>query len=558
MSNSVTGSDGMIPIQEPDIPHRLWFMGDIWLGDDAAGKYVARVDDLVYEVSGGSVVIYRVVSVNDEDLTPVFKEVIVKVESSTLTEADVLFGLVGNSQADTYRVYVDKSTNPYTMCVDQRLQVNGTMTKYAKIFKGAILTDKGTVVSKVYDNSGNYISENIPLEVVAINSHDNYAIKSIPPCKTTHDLVDGEIVTVVLYSDNGGVVSKKQLLVENTGFIRDSNANTRYVSHISLETVFLKQGDGHVIQYPVNLPLNNINLMGVVHYSDGSTMRLPIDGRKFKLAGLNEFVSTIVGQKAELVLIYMLGANEVAFGTTTTDEKAITEPYELEVVDQDIDLSVKLYAYPEWLNENDGYRLNFYLYTQDRSLWYKVTDLVQFDNRTDAIDGTAYGYRQQKTVYINMKDVSPTYKSYIHVQNIDLVLLRRPYNREPTWRIKSVANENYQYFGDGLFAITLGDENGQYIDLSNGIESVEEWLKVIYEANQPMYDSVYEKSYPMPTHFYLTVGTETRKYIVDRDWNTYLPIENKPTLYKNAGIRFTREIGGNVLHLMYVELPIVE
>ena len=119
MSNSVTGSDGMIPIQEPDIPHRLWFMGDIWLGDDAAGKYVARVDDLVYEVSGGSVVIYRVVSVNDEDLTPVFKEVIVKVESSTLTEADVLFGLVGNSQADTYRVYVDKSTNPYTMCVDQ-------------------------------------------------------------------------------------------------------------------------------------------------------------------------------------------------------------------------------------------------------------------------------------------------------------------------------------------------------------------------------------------------------------------------------------------------------
>ena len=90
MSNSVTGSDGMIPIQEPDIPHRLWFMGDIWLGDDAAGKYVARVDDLVYEVSGGSVVIYRVVSVNDEDLTPVFKEVIVKVESSTLTEADVL------------------------------------------------------------------------------------------------------------------------------------------------------------------------------------------------------------------------------------------------------------------------------------------------------------------------------------------------------------------------------------------------------------------------------------------------------------------------------------
>ena len=119
-------------------------------------------------------------------------------------------------------------------------------------------------------NSGNYLTDTIPLEVVAINSHDNYAIKSIPPFKTTFNLEDGEIVTAVFYSDDGGVVSKRQLLVENTAFIRSQNASMRYISHINLECSFLSDPNSNVINYPVNLPVNSINMMGVVNYSDGS------------------------------------------------------------------------------------------------------------------------------------------------------------------------------------------------------------------------------------------------------------------------------------------------
>ena len=555
---SIIGTDGKNPIYDEDIPHRIWLMDDIWLGDSAEGKYVVKPKDLVYEIIGGNTTLYRVVSVDEETLIPTLKETIIKVDNATFLEADILFGVGPGTQADTYRVYIDKSTSPYTLCVDQRLQVNGTMTKTAKIFKGSTVNSSGEVISMLYDNSGNFISENIPLELVAINNHDNYAIKSIPPCKTKADLVDGEIVTAVLYGDDGGVVSKRQLLVENTAFIRNRDVSVKYISHISLECGFFSENNDHLIEFPVNLPLNSINLMGVVHYSDGSTFKLPVDGNKFQLAGLNDFVSTIVGQKVELVLIYTLSDDEVAYGTIVGEKHTMTEPYELLVTDINLDLSVKLFCYPEWQSEAAGYKLKFYMFSQDRNLWENVTPLVQFDDRTEALDGKLYGYKQFKTVYLNMKDVSSTYKNYTHVQNIEVILLRKPDGRNSLWKVKSVADENLPYYGEKTFAILKKINNSYALKIDNEKNDVSEWLKSFYDVNTPMFNSLYETTYPKPTHFYLTVDGVTTKYMVERDWNKELILSKKPSLYKNAIILFTREVGGKILYLNAIDMPIVE
>lgn len=555
---SIIGTDGKNPIYDEDIPHRIWLMDDIWLGDSAEGKYVVKPKDLVYEIIGGNTTLYRVVSVDEETLIPTLKETIIKVDNATFLEADILFGVGPGTQADTYRVYIDKSTSPYTLCVDQRLQVNGTMTKTAKIFKGSTVDSSGEVISMLYDNSGNFISENIPLELVAINNHDNYAIKSIPPCKTKADLVDGEIVTAVLYGDDGGVVSKRQLLVENTAFIRNRDVSVKYISHISLECGFFSENNDHLIEFPVNLPLNSINLMGVVHYSDGSTLKLPVDGNKFQLAGLNDFVSTIVGQKVELVLIYTLSDDEVAYGTIVGEKHTMTEPYELLVTDINLDLSVKLFCYPEWQSEAAGYKLKFYMFSQDRNLWENVTPLVQFDDRTEALDGKLYGYKQFKTVYLNMKDVSSTYKNYTHVQNIEVILLRKPDGRNSLWKVKSVADENLPYYGEKTFAILKKVNNSYALKIDNEKNDVNEWLKSFYDVNTPMFNSLYETTYPKPTHFYLTVDGVTTKYMVERDWNKELILSKKPSLYKNAIILFTREVGGKILYLNAIDMPIVE
>lgn len=557
MSN-INSTDGKTPIYDPDIYHRLWYMGDIWLGSgEAEGKYVVKKNDLVYDLNGGAITLYRVVSVDDETFEPTFKEALVNTDnlSETISNSDILFGVNSSSQADTYRIYLDNTTTPYTLCVDQRLQVNGTMTSYAKIFKGGL---EGETISKLFDNSGNYISDAIPLEKVAINNHDNYAIKSIPPCKCTHDLADGEVVTVVLYSDDGGIVSKRQLLVENTSFIRRLNTSTKYITHISLDSILLNPYDDRMIDYPINLPVNSFNMIGKVHYSDGSTISLPIDGNKFTLAGLNDFVATIIGQKVNLVLMYTLGKDEVSFNTVVGEHNVITEPYSLKVIDPDDEMSVKLFCYPVWVNENLGYTLRFYMYTQDRSLWYDVTDYVNFSDQTGEVDGTLYGYRQQKTVYVNMKDVSDSYKPYIHVQNIDVVLMRKPNGRETMWKVKSDTNTG-KYFFD-MVAIKSSDINTGvwYVNIKNNKETVKEWLDAIYGIQEPMFNEAIENTYPEPTHFYLTVDDEIRKYEVQKDWDKNLELIHEPTLYSNVKIRFTRELGGNVLHLALVEIPVVE
>ena len=111
---SIIGTDGKNPIYDEDIPHRIWLMDDIWLGDSAEGKYVVKPKDLVYEIIGGNTTLYRVVSVDEETLIPTLKETIIKVDNATFLEADILFGVGPGTQADTYRVYIDKSRSEIT------------------------------------------------------------------------------------------------------------------------------------------------------------------------------------------------------------------------------------------------------------------------------------------------------------------------------------------------------------------------------------------------------------------------------------------------------------
>jgi hypothetical protein len=189
---------------------------------------------------------------------------------------------------------------PYRLAVDKRLRIAGSMVTTCRIFKGIDLSKDGIVISGVYNQNGLMLSQNVPLEL--ISKSDNVSIKNVSRCFTTYKLNDGEIVTVVFYDSDGFVVHKKRLLIENTGFILGTESDIRYVSHIALDTPFLSSAKDKRIDYPINLPLSTINLIGVVYYNDGTINRLPVDGTKFSIMGLDNYNSTILGEKSELVL----------------------------------------------------------------------------------------------------------------------------------------------------------------------------------------------------------------------------------------------------------------
>lgn len=541
--NGVVGQDGITPVYNPEGRWCIWGHHEMYLGGAGENRYVPKLHDYVIEY--GTYTTYIVDHLDPITLIPTLREIRPANMSFSFTETDILFGVGPGTAADTYRVYVDKSVMPYVMNVDHRLKVNGTMCHHAKIFKGSDLTSNGNIVSKIYDNSGNLISQDIQLELVAIDSHLNYSVKAINTCNTTEDLLDGEILTAVIYSDNGHVVSKRQLLVENTSFIRSVNVSQKYVSHISVTCPFMSPTMDNVIEFPLNIPLNALNLMGNVHYSDGSILRLPVDGSKFRMYGLEQYISSIIGQKVDLALSYALSPNEVAYAGVTSDGHYVTEPYSLQTINPNNSYSVKLFGYPVWINEATGYQMQWWLFNLDRNVYFDVTPYVVFAINTGPYDPKGYGYLQRKAVSINLSDISGAFKPFVHTQLVDIVLNGAPNQVVSRWTVSSETNGVRPAYGAGLFATKIDNAS---IKVDSGLTTLASWLQNTYSQTYPLTDRATEVNPPTPTHFAIHYNTTVVTFPIS-NWNSNLNVGVDIAVDKTIFIRFFKRVGASDMQL---------
>ena len=537
-SGPVVGSDQKSPVYDPEGRWCWWNISEVWLGPSypAYKRYVPKVLDFISDFNGENYTVYVVDHLDPISLIPTLREIRPANMAFSLSETDVLFGVGPGTQSDTYRVYIDKSVMPYVMAVDVRLKVAGSMCSYCKIFRGSDLGNTGKTISAVYDSSGKYVTDNIPLEIVAIDSHVNYSIKTVTVCHTVSDLIDGEMVTAVIYSDSGHVVSKRQLLVENTSFIRSSNASLKYVSHISIETPFLSPTLDHVIDFPLNIPIKALNVVGVVHYSDGSILKLPVDGSKFKLHGLEQYLSTIVGQEVELVLSYSLSKGEVAYAGITGDGKYITEAYGLRTINPNNSYTVKLFGYPIWIDDVSGYSMKWWLFNLDRNLYFDVTSLVTYSDQTGPFNPLGFGIVQKKTVSINLHDVSGAFKPFLHTQTVEIALNSRPNELETCWTIATELLGNRPVYGTRISAKQI---KPKIINISSGFTNYRDWLDNIYIKTYPIIDRTIEVNPPKPNHVIVSYGSSSVEIHVDF-WDKDITFLNGIPLYSTISLRFIK------------------
>ena len=528
------GTDGIVPVYNPEGRWCYWSISEIWTGEQGANRYVPKVND--YVIDPATFTTWIVDHLDPITLIPTLRIIRPANMSFSFSETDVLFGVGPGTQSDTYRVYIDQSVTPHVLAVDNRLRVAGSMASYVKIFKGSDLNETGNVISKVYDSSGNYISQAVPLELVAIDNHVNYAIKTVKVCHTTEELMDGEIVTAVVYSDTGHVVSKRQLLVENTSFIRSLNVSQKYVSHISLECPFLSQSVDNTIEFPLNVPLNALNMIGVVHYSDGSTLKLPVNGSKFTMHGVDQYVSSIVGQRVDLVLSYALSDNEVAYANTNVNGRYVTEAYFLLTTNPNNSYSVKLFGYPYFIDENNGYQMRWWLFNLDRNISFEVTPFVRFSENTGSYDPKGYGYLQRKSVSLNLRDVSAAFKPFIHTQLVDIVLNGPPTSDNNPWSVSHESISTRSPFGVGLFAKRIGNNQ---INISSNFTDFLEWKDHFYKQTYPLVNNRTELVPPNPTHFVINYEGIDTEYQID-DWSANLNVSSAVLIYKTVSIKFIK------------------
>jgi hypothetical protein len=549
----VVGIDNIAPIYNPYDRWQSWNINEVYTGTIGAGKFVPKIDDIVFEIVGNSIIRYIV---RDIDPTTMIAQLQRETLANTddLSQEDIIFGVGVSTPSETYRVYVDKSVIPFTLTIDARNKIYGSMSNYCKIFKGTDTSTGGQVISRMYDTVNNFLGENIPLEVVAYDNLTNLSIKTVAPAFTNANLTDGEIVTAVIYNDQGGVVSRRQMLVVNTAFIRSADASKKYVTDISLRSLFMSPVNDRLIEYPVNVPLAGLNLTGRVTYSDGSYKEYPVDNTRFSIYGFNGYLATIVGQRINLVLKYNLQQNELSYNLTMLNNAQISQEYEAVTLNVDGSYNLKLYGYPVWLDDANGYRLEWFLYNLDRNIKYNVTPYVVINSDFRPFNPTLYGVVQNLNVSINIQNANGAFKNYIHAQTIDIVLNRRGSERFNNWTVGFSPDQQPRYGVDTFATAYFMNVNQWRVILDCGALDFETWLTRVYYRSEPLFDSSTEEGPVVPNWFALVIGDRVIEYPIT-DWNKELiingTIQNNTTVY----LRFFKRTGDTDLELSIAGLP---
>lgn len=486
----ITGADGYTPIYNPTARWRMWGIHDIYIGEIGNNKYIPNVLDYVVEPETGNM--FMVTDLNNvtfiPELTPVTLKQNVEVDS------------ILSSTNDNYRIYYDTTITPFVLAVDGFMRVYSSSATIARIYKGEFI-DPSKIISRRYSNTGDFIGHDIPLEVVAFNSHDNFAIKSIPTCATNANLQEGDICSIVVFDSNGKVITKTKAIVENTTYVAQAFSEQRYVTQIFMKNVFIPDTTDNRINYPVNLPITSFNPIGVVQYNDGTQIEYPVDGDKFRLYGLDQFVSTIIGHRVPLVLAYRLDSNEAAVVTVESDNFYVTRPYELIVSDPNRSYNVKLFVYPVWVDAISGYNYKAFLMNLDRNAVFDVTSVLSLSPNSAPLNPLAYGVSQRITFNLNLANVSGIYNNFLHVQTVDIIL-RAPASDlsiNNLWEVGTQVPTTIPYYGANLIAIRSGANNTK-VRIDSGIQTVEEFVTRVYRHTIPLHNPLTELEAPEPTH----------------------------------------------------------
>lgn len=546
-ATGVIGTDGLYPLIEDEPLWRMWSLSQIYTGQHGGDRYVPKVKDWVCDPDTGEV--WVVDHLDPVSLIPTLRPIDFSKISGSFDQINSIVATGPGAPSDVYRLYCNTEVYPHTIQVDAAVYVRGQGASYFKIFSGFDTNETtGTVISKRYDASNNFIGNAIPLDLAEIDTHTNYFTKSFTRAHCTETLENDEVVTVVIYADDGHVLYKRQLLVEITNTISDAHAGVKYISDISIESTWLSATATDTIEFPLNIPMNALNIYGVVLYSDGSTVRYPVNGDKFSMLGLDGYLSSIPGHPADLVLRYALGASEQAYSSAGANSRYITKPYKIRTTNENRSIAVKLYGYPSYVSQELGYRMRWFLLNAERNVHFDVTPLVHFSENTGAFEPKLWGVVQRKSVSINLAEVSASFFPFVHTQLVDIVLYAPPTNdMSNAWEVSTVASDTNLRFGVGLY----GRVSGTSVNLSSGFTSQAEWLDNFYRRTYPLVDENAEAEAPDPTHFVIEYNGVEVEYPVSQ-WDQSLSVSNTAVQYgKLLSIRFIKKTANTTLHLSY-------
>ena len=498
-----------VPIPEPSRAFSVLLLDELYDVVTKKGQLFPNVNDLIIDYVGNCML--RCTAVDYTALT----YTLTLWKPTAVYNTDNYIGACAPHLADALKVYVDTSIYPSTLRVDARLRFGGSDMDSIKIFRGRNASATGEVIS-AYIKDSTIQSENIPLELVSGSLAEKVAVTA--RCKGS--VTNGELVTIVAYSDTNEVVAVALANIVITNLVMAADAPSRQMYDIKLRSPFILPGDERTLVLPINIPLDDIPLSVDVIYSDG-TRNITLDGTRAKLDGLRSsgavdafYLSSVAGQSLDLLLSYKLASNETYVGDDVVDG-VILRDYHATTLDVDGAYSLKLFVVPTWVNSASGYRLNYYLYDLTRDAVYNATPNVKMGVNAGVFDPTLYGVKQHLVATVDVSKVSAAYSAHIHSQSFTITLLNEGSIKAPNFLLEY--DHSSQGYGDDVF-IKFYYDNVTYwtVDLRAGCASKAEWLAKMYRRIYPLYDRRTESAPPEPIHFELVTKTKSYLFTVDQ------------------------------------------
>lgn len=461
----------------------------------------------------------------------------------------ILLGDISRYTSEFILCAIDYSQMPPVMTVDNRIQVYGSNAVSAKIFLHNDIGVNGQVVSCQYDNSGNIVSDTVPLELVKFNESRNIAVRVPLPCHCSQNLADGETLTFVAYDKNGGpILPAYRLVVQNTAFVRRTELGQKYVKGVQLLSPFLNSNDPELLEIPVSIrSLASVEFRARVWYSDNSYKDWAVDGDRMVLNGVREYIPTIVGQQASLTLTYFLNDNEQAVSSNPGEKPHVDQNYRIRTTEAIGAYAPKLYGYPVWDAAKATWKMAMWLYNLDRQMAYEVTDKAELGVNSEPFDPKNYGVVQHLTYAITLSSVDSRWKAYRHVQNLDVVVYGAPGSATGTdWTVGFDPGQDPVYGPNLSCKITGTSANARTVKIDSGIKTYDEWLEQMFYNTRPLRAIASESKAPAPTHFevYVDAG-HVYRYPVNQ-WNAALTIGTVLTAGQNVFIKWLKTDAGNI------------
>ncbi|UKZ10953.1 hypothetical protein CZP2022_230 [Vibrio phage C-ZP2022] len=508
----------MALLRPEDQRFRVWSWDQMYFGGVETGHQVwPSVGDLVVNLETGIWSVVVVDNIGIPQLELLFRW---QRDPSLSAQNDSIITAISEYQPSlTTPIFYDTTKNPYEMVVDTSYPIMDTAGEYMVFFKGTDVSTGGTVVSQVY--VGDTIVDNkVELEEIYPGS----VIQRPKPFTTKVVLRQNEFVTGVVFNKDDRPIGKRTFVVEESAAIRPASQNDNSLTGVSLKSDLIDPIDRTLIKNDLNIPFASSLTKAILHYADGTSKEIDIDGNKCVLRGLSDVNYTQAIKPQQFALMYFPDSNEPYVNAVGTVPHLVKH-YRLQNIYKENSYGLKLYLIPEFIDVARGYKINFRLCSVERDVDIDVTDSVVVRKAGGVtFEPTNYGAEQILDCMLELDKVAPgLYPGFVFTERILLTVNLPGILEKDPWVIDYNTDGNNRF---GLNAqASIGPGIGQPVRGNNRIHfgndrgSVDNWLHQLYHTIEPIFDTSALVAPVTPTHFrYVYDGLESEIFEVGR-WN---------------------------------------